>query len=91
MNVDYMIPSHSEGAVLGNALLAAYGVGDIKDMKATIKDWVSFTKTFNPNPEMTEYYHKVAMVREEILNGPLQECFDRIQTLHDNLTPPSNG
>jgi xylulokinase len=90
MNVDYMIPSHSEGAVLGNALLAAYGVGDIKDMKATIKDWVSFTKTFNPNPKMTEYYHKVAKVREEILNGPLRECFDRIQVLHDNLTPPSN-
>ncbi len=91
MNVDYMIPSHSEGAVMGNALLAAYGVGDVKDMKATIKDWVSFTRTFNPNPEMTKFYHELAKVREEILNGPLLEIFNHIQALHDRLTPPSNG
>jgi xylulokinase len=91
MNVDYMIPSHSEGAVMGNALLAAYGVGDIKDMKATIKDWVSFTRTFHPNPEMTKFYHELAKVREEILNGPLLEIFNHIQALHDRLPLPSNG
>jgi xylulokinase len=91
MNVDYMIPSHSEGAVMGNALLAAYGVGDVKDMKAKIKDWVSFTKTFNPNPKMTEFYHKLARVRQEILDGPLLEIFGRIQRLHDTLIPPANA
>ena len=88
MDVDYMIPSHSEGAVMGNALLAAYGVGDVKDMKATIKDWVSFTRTFNPNPEMRKFYHDLAKVREEILNGPFLEIFNHIQALHDTLIPP---
>jgi xylulokinase len=91
MNVDYMIPSHSEGAVMGNALLAAYGVGDIKDMKATIKNWVSFTKTYKANPQMTEFYHELAAVREKILNGPLLEIFDKLQALHGKLLPPSNG
>jgi len=90
MDAEYMIPSHSEGAVKGNALLAAYGVGDIKDMKKTIREWVSFSKVFKPNPEITKFYHEVASVREEILNGPLLECFNRIQSLHDNLSVPAN-
>jgi xylulokinase len=91
MNVEYLIPSHAEGAVKGNALLAAYGVGNVKDMKSTIREWVSFTKTYKPNPELTEFYHKIAKIREEILNGPLLECFNRVQSLHDNLVVPNSG
>ncbi len=87
MNVEYMIPSHSEGAVMGNALLAAYGVGDVKDMKQTIKEWVKFKEVFKPRKEYTDFYRKAAEIRAEILNGPLLECFNRVQALHD-LVPP---
>ncbi|MBM4340983.1 MAG: carbohydrate kinase [Deltaproteobacteria bacterium] len=82
LDLEYMIPARSEGAVLGNALLAAYGVGDIKDMKKTIKEWVTFQEVYRPNPKATALYERVAKVREEILNGPLLECFDRVQSLH---------
>ncbi len=90
MNLEYLIPSQSEGAVMGNALLAAYGVGAIKDMKETIKQWVTFKDTFKPRPEVTAFYEKMAQARNEILNGPLLDCFDRIQSLHDNLVPPGS-
>jgi xylulokinase len=89
MNLEYLIPSQSEGAVLGNALLAAYGVGAIKDMKETIKEWVTFKDTFKPRAEVTGFYGKMAQKRTEILNGPLLDCFNRIQSLHDDLVPPA--
>jgi xylulokinase len=88
MNLEYLIPSQSEGAVLGNALLAAYGVGAVKDMKSTIKQWVSFKETFAPNSEANAFYEKMAEVRTNILNGPLLDCFNRIQALHEDLEPP---
>ena len=91
MNLEYRIPARSEGAVLGNALLAAYGVGAVKDLRKTIKEWVTIKETFRPKPEVTSFYQRMAKVREEILNGPLLDCFNRIQSLHDKLVPPSNG
>jgi len=90
MNIDYLIPSQSEGAVLGNALLAAYGVGAIKDMKQTIKQWVTFKDTFKPKPEITSFYEKMAKKRNEILNGPLLDCFNLIESLHSDLVPPGS-
>jgi xylulokinase len=91
MNLEYLIPAHSEGAVLGNALLAAYGVGEVKDLKKTIKEWVSFKTVFKPKPEVTGFYAEMARLRDEILNGPLRDCFDRVQSLHDTLAAPSNA
>ena len=91
MNLEYLIPSQSEGAVLGNALLAAYGVGAIKDMKETIKKWVTFKNTFKPRAEATSFYEKMAQKRNEILNGPLLDCFNLIQSLHDDLIPPASA
>lgn len=82
LDLEYMIPARSEGAVLGNALLAAYGVGEVKDMKKTIKEWVTFKEVYRPNAKATALYECVAKVREEILNGPLLECFNRVQSLH---------
>ena len=90
MNVEYMIPSHAEGAVMGNAMLAAYGVGEVKDLKSTIKEWVSFKDVFKPKDEMVDFYAKMAKVREEILNGPLLECFNKVQSLHDQLAAPKS-
>ena len=33
---------------------------------------------------------EAAEARNEILNGPLLDCFDRVQSLHDNLIPPGS-
>lgn len=90
MNVEYLIPSHAEGAVLGNALLAAFGVGNIKDMRETIKQWVSFRDVYRPQSALNQFYEKIYKVRDEILNGPLLECFNKIQNLHDGLALPGS-
>jgi len=83
LDLEYMLPARSEGAVLGNALLAAYGVGDVKDMRKTIKEWVTFKEVYKPKFDVTDLYKCMAKIREEILNGPLLDCFDRVQSLHD--------
>jgi len=87
LNVEYLLPERSEGAILGNALLAAYGVGDIKDLKETAKNWVKFKESFKPRKQISVFYEKMAKVREEVLNGPLQDCFNKLMKLNEIQVP----
>ena len=87
LNSEYVVTERSEGAILGNALLAAYGVGDIKNLKQTAKEWVKVKETFKPRKKMVEFYKKLAEIRGEILNGPLRECFNKLTLLDDIQTP----
>jgi xylulokinase len=82
LNAPYVTLERTEGAVLGNALLAAYGVGDITDLKKTVSDWVKVKDTFTPVGRNTEAYEKIFAIRQEVLNGPLHQIFDRIADLH---------
>ncbi len=82
LNAPYSTLQRTEGAVLGNALLAAYGVGDIKDLKKTVRQWVKSKETFQPVPENNKAYRRIYEVRQEILNGPLRQIFDKIAELH---------
>jgi xylulokinase len=82
LNAPYVTLERTEGAVLGNALLAAYGVGDITDLKKTVSEWVKVKDTFNPIARNTEAYEKIYAIRQEVLNGPLHQVFDRIADLH---------
>ncbi len=41
------------GAPLGSALLAAYGVGDVKDLDATASEWVRTGAVTEPDPSRT--------------------------------------
>jgi xylulokinase len=87
LGAPYVTLERTEGAVLGNALLAAYGVGDITDLKKTVSEWVKVKETFTPNPARTEAYHKIYAIRQEVLNGPLYQAFDRIAELHKIQLP----
>ena len=73
--------------MLANALLAAYGVGDIKDLKKTVNDWVKVKDSFKPVRKNTEVYMQIYRIRQEILNGPLRQIFDIIANLHKIQTP----
>ncbi len=87
LNAPYVTLERTEGAVLGNALLAAYGVGDIKNLKETVNKWVETKNTFNPIRKNTDAYMKIYNKREEILNGPLLEIFNKIAELHEIKLP----
>jgi len=82
LNTEYVTLETSEQAVLGNALLAAYGVGDIKDLRKAAKRWVGCRDTFRPNPDNHEIYMKIYKKREQILNGPLAEIFELLAERH---------
>ncbi|MGQ9615368.1 MAG: xylulokinase [Spirochaetota bacterium] len=82
LDAPYITLERPEGAVLGNALLAAYGVGDIKDLRKTVNEWVKVKDIFNPNKANNEIYKEIYRVRDEILNGPLFQIFEKIAELH---------
>lgn len=75
----------SDGAALGNAALAAYGAGDVKDLAQTINQWVETKKVFNPIKSNHEKYMKIYASREKILNGPLKEIFDELANLRNSI------
>jgi xylulokinase len=87
LNAPYTTLQRTEGAVLGNALLAAYGVGDITDLRKTVYDWVKVKDTYKPIKKNNELYMQIYRKREEILNGPLYQIFDMIRDLHTLMNP----
>jgi len=48
--------SRSEGAPLGSALLAGYGVGLVRDLDATARKWISAGSAFRPDRRWAGYY-----------------------------------
>ena len=67
-------------------MLAAFGAGDIPDIKTTIREWVKVKNTYKPIKANSELYNKVYRKREEILNGPLKEVFDKVAELREILS-----
>jgi xylulokinase len=82
LNVPYCTLQNTEQAVLGNAILAAYGVGDFPDMKEAVARWVKVKDTYTPVAEHNKRYMKIYEKREKILNGPLKEIFDIMREMH---------
>jgi xylulokinase len=81
LNASYTTLKRGEGAVLGNALLAAYGVGDVKNLKETTGQWVEQKARYNPVGKHHEAYQAVYEKRKEILEGPMVEIFKHLAEL----------
>jgi xylulokinase len=77
------ILKRSDAGALGNAALAAYGAGEIKDLTGTIKQWVEVKKVYKPVKSNHDAYMDIFKVREEILNGPLNEIFNKLAKLRN--------
>ena len=83
LNIPYLTLKRSEQAVLGDALLAAYGVGDVKNFQKTAREWAEIKETFMPDRENNSIYMKIYKQREKIINGPIKETFDMLAELHE--------
>lgn len=59
--------SRSEGAPLGAALLAGYGVGVIKNLDSTVRKWIRTGKTIPPNGRVARYYRQRMAAYEAVL------------------------
>ena len=87
LNKTYATLQRSEGAVLGNALLAAYGTENISNIQETIKSWVEIRETFSPRKHNTEAYGQIYKKRQELLAGPMKEVFKKMAELHEIKVP----
>ena len=68
--------NRSEGAPLGAALLAGFGVGLVKNLDATARQWIGTGRVFRPDPRQA---------------GNFQTRLDRYQYLLEILNAWSNG
>lgn len=85
LGAPYVTLEKTEGAVLGNAVVAAYGVGDIKDLAGTVKEWVKPKTTVTPIAENQKIYDKMYRVRKDILDNNLYPMFDKLAELHSSI------
>jgi xylulokinase len=89
LDAPYTTLKRTEGAVMGNALLAAHGVGDFKDLRGKIREWVKEKETFTPIEKNTRAYRKIFQTRQNILNGPMREVFRLLADMHDSIEVPA--
>ncbi len=87
LEIPYTLISTQDTGALGNCLIAAYGTGYISDMIETVKKWTEETRTFHPRPEYVEFYHRLFEIRQEILQGPMAEIYNKWDQV-EQIRPP---
>ncbi len=83
LNAEYVTLQQNEQAVLGNAILAAYGVNDIKDLREASHRWVRYKDSYKPNRANHTLYRSMYEKRKKIMDGPLAEVFEQLAEFHD--------
>lgn len=64
-----------EGAVMANAAVAAYAVGDIPDLKEAFNKWICVKDTYEPDTKTVETYQKAFKGQQALLKGRMTETF----------------
>lgn len=59
----------SGGAVLTNAALAAYAVGDLTDLKEALGKNIAISQQYTPDPARTKIYHQQALLQKKFLKN----------------------
>jgi xylulokinase len=81
----YNIPTRSEGGLMADVAVAAYGVGDIEDLKKTMKEWVTFRGRFETDPKNYKIYQDVFEVRQSILGSSMKKTFEGLEKIRKIL------
>lgn len=85
LNASYKVPARSEGGLMADAAVAAYGVGDIADLKETMSDWVTFRGRFDPDPKSSQIYARIIEEREKMLDGSMRDVFSQLEGMRKIL------
>ena len=72
-----------EGAVLSDAILAAYAVGDIDDLKKALLDVVKVKRVYTPNEENTKYYRKMFGIQQQIIRNDMKSVFTQLERMRN--------
>ncbi|MFZ5974101.1 MAG: FGGY-family carbohydrate kinase [Bacillota bacterium] len=73
--------TRAEGAVMANALVAAYAVGDIPDLKKAVVEQVAIKNTYSPDTENTKYYRKAFELQQKLIREKMTGAFDSLAEL----------
>lgn len=77
----YNIPTRSEGGLMADVAVAAFGVGDIDDLKATMGEWVTFRGRFETDAKNHKIYQEIFAERQALLGKPLHETFAGLEKI----------
>ncbi|MDO4987565.1 MAG: FGGY family carbohydrate kinase [Synergistes sp.] len=77
----YNIPSRSEGGLMADTAVAAYSVGDIKDIHTTMKEWTTYRARFEPNAHTAEIYRNIFAVRQKLLSVTMPDLFGSLDQI----------
>ena len=79
--------SNSGGAVMADAVVAAYAVGDIEDIDKTIKSWITIKDEYPANPEATKLYQSIYDKRQALIGGEhMVKVFDALADIRADLS-----
>ena len=72
-----------EGAVLSDAILAAYAVGDIDDLKKALLDVVKVKRVYTPNEENTKFYRRMFGIQQQIIRNDMKSVFTQLERMRN--------
>lgn len=81
----YNVPTRSEGGLMADVAVAAYSVGDIDDLKGTMKEWVTFRGRFEPDPKNQAIYAKIFKQRQLLLDSSFRGAFKGLEKIRELL------
>lgn len=76
--VPVVVPTTSIGAPLGDAIVAAVGVGLISGVREAIGEWFKPGRVYEPRPDLTSHYDNLYHIYRRIYEH-LKEDFDALQ------------
>lgn len=77
----------AEGAVLTDAVTAAYAVGDILNLKSAFEDNLEIKKIYLPNAKNTVYYRSIYDNKHKLVKEEMAAAFETLHTI-SNLPVP---
>jgi len=81
----YSVPTRGEGGLMADAAVAAYGVGDIDDLRNTMRKWVTFRGRFESDERAHLVYRDVFKERTAMLEGGLNRVFAGLERIRGIL------
>lgn len=91
LRVDGVTLENKEGAILANAVIAAYAVGDITDIKETLTKWLSVEKHYEPIAANSIFYRNAYHCHQGLLKDQMEGAFNVCSYLRDLDEPLRYG
>lgn len=72
---------NAQGAVLTDAVTAAYAVGDIKDLKEVFEKNLQVKEIYHPKEPNTAYYRKVYKLQRRLVGKDMKSAFSTLEEI----------